>query len=217
MGNSSGAKTGETVRDIVLGMSDGLTVPFALAAGLSGAHVSSKIVVVAGLAEVAAGAISMGLGGYLAGRSETESYQSEKRDEYHAIVTSPDEDYGMTPEEYGPVVEALRRRPHQWLEFMMKFQRGMDEPDPKRALISGLTVGGSYAVGGMVPLSPYFFIPEVRTALYVSIATTTLALFIFGYVKGVFTGVNALKSAVTTTVIGALASAAAFSIAFFIA
>lgn len=213
----------DSVRDVVIGMSDGLTVPFALAAGISGAIAISHLVVTAGLAEIAAGSIAMGLGGYLASRSETEHYNSEQRREEAEIKSVPDveareieqvfEAYGLTPEESRPVVEALRRRPAQWVEFMMRYELGLEKPDPRRALISAATIGGSYAVGGIIPLAPYFLVGNARSALVVSAAVTIVALGIFGYVKGRFTGARPLVSGVQTVVIGGIAATAAFLLA----
>jgi len=214
---------GEIVRDIVIGMSDGLTVPFALAAGLSGAAAPSSIVVTAGLAEVAAGSIAMGLGGYLAARSDADHYENERKREADEIVNVPDTEadevaeilanFGLEPSEYWPVVEALRKRPDAWIDFMMRFELGLEKPDPARALQSALTIAGSYIVGGMIPLLPYILIPEALKALKVSVIVTLVALFIFGYVKGRFTGLRPIYSGIQTAFIGALASAAAFGIA----
>ena len=213
----------ETVRDVVIGMADGLTVPFALAAGLSGVIAASSLVVTAGLAEIAAGSIAMGLGGYLAARSEVEHYISERQREEREIIEKTDvekqevaevlEAYGLTPEQSQPIVEALSKKPKAWVDFMMRFELGLEEPDPKRALTSALTIAGAYIAGGFIPLSSYIFIPTASTALIVSIVVTLIALFIFGYVKGKFTGAPPLRSAVQTVVIGGLAAAAAFAIA----
>jgi VIT1/CCC1 family predicted Fe2+/Mn2+ transporter len=211
------------VRDVVIGMSDGLTVPFALAAGLSGAIDSTRIIVTAGLAEVAAGSIAMGLGGYLAARSDMEHYQSELARENREVVDMPEAEaaeveqvfgeYGLSPEQIAPVVQAFRTRPRAWVEFMMRYELGLERPDPKAALTGALTIAGAYVVGGLIPLSPYFFSPTARAALGVSIAVTLLALVIFGYVKGRFTGARPVRSALQTTVIGGLAAAAAFALA----
>jgi VIT1/CCC1 family predicted Fe2+/Mn2+ transporter len=214
---------GETVRDVVIGMSDGLTVPFALAAGLSGAVAAARIVVTAGLAEVAAGSIAMGLGGYLAARSDAEHYASELAREEQEIVEMPDaeekevsdilQSYGVGADDAAIVVRAMRQRPATWRDFMMRFELGLEAPDPKRALRSALTIAASYVVGGLVPLVPYMAAATVREALAISIAVTLLALFIFGYVKGRFTGARPFRSAVQTVFIGGLAAAAAFAIA----
>ncbi|KAB2604339.1 vacuolar iron transporter 1-like [Pyrus ussuriensis x Pyrus communis] len=213
----------EIVRDVILGVSDGLTVPFALAAGLSGADVSSSIILIAGIAEVAAGAISMGLGGYLAATSEADHYKKELKREQDEIIAVPDTEaaevaeilsqYGVEPHEYGPVVNALRRNPQAWLDFMMKFELGLEKPDPMRALQSAMTIAFSYIVGGLVPLVPYMLIPVATRAVVASVVITILALMIFGFAKGHFTGTQPFKSAVQTAFIGAIASAAAYSIA----
>lgn len=214
---------GDMVRDVVVGMSDGLTVPFALAAGISGAIAQSHLVVTAGLAEIAAGSIAMGLGGYLAGRSEAEHYASERRREETEIKAVPDveareitqifEAYGLTEDESAPVVAALQKRPGPWVDFMMRFELGLEKPDPRRALVSAVTIGGSYAIGGVVPLAPYLLIADARTALMISAAVTIVALGIFGYFKGRFSGARPWISAGQTVVIGGIAATAAFLLA----
>jgi vacuolar iron transporter family protein len=213
----------EMVRDMVIGMSDGLTVPFALAAGLSGAVAANNIVITAGLAEIAAGSIAMGLGGYLAARSDAEHYASEEAREYMEIehrvqdevaeVKEIFEGYGLAPAEISPIVEALRRQPDQWVEFMMRFELGLEKPDPRRALRSAITIAGAYIFGGLIPLGPYFFFSEPRIGLMLSALVTLGALGMFGYVKGHFTGSRPFRSAVQTMMIGGLAAGAAFFIA----
>ncbi|KAL5995551.1 Vacuolar iron transporter 1 [Asimina triloba] len=272
----------DVVRDIIIGVSDGLTVPFALAAGLSGASASSSIILTAGLAEVAAGAISMGLGGlrrlggngngmepeiggnaeswknpgikeggilitllitvsvkedwtlvrqlevgifqwYLAAKSEADHYMRELKREQEEIISVPETEaaevaeilsqYGLEAHEYGPVVNSLRKNPRAWLEFMMRFELGLEKPKPRRALQSALTIAISYIVGGLVPLIPYMFIRIARNAVLTSVAVTLISLLFFGYVKGRFTGTTPIKSAFQTAFIGAIASAAAFGIA----
>jgi VIT1/CCC1 family predicted Fe2+/Mn2+ transporter len=214
---------GETVRDVVIGMADGLTVPFALAAGISGAIASTHIVVTAGLAEVAAGSIAMGLGGFLAARGDAEHYQSELQREEREIVELPEreaqeivdlfQDYGVSANEAAPVVAALQREPKAWRDFMMRFELGLEAPDPKRALRSAFTIAGSYIVGGMIPLLPYMLAKDAHGALVISIAVTLLALIVFGFVKGHFTGVSKFKSAWQTALVGSLAAGVAFGIA----
>jgi vacuolar iron transporter family protein len=213
----------ETVRDIVIGMSDGLTVPFALAAGLSGAVNSTQIVVTAGLAEIAAGSIAMGLGGYLAAKSDAEHYQSERSREESEVKEKTDAEvaevlavfkaYGVTEEDSRPLVNALQERPQSWVDFMMRYELGLEEPDPKRALRSALTIAGAYIAGGFIPLSPYILLPATSNALAVSVVVTLLALAVFGYVKGHFTGAAPLRSAAQTVLIGGVAAGAAFLIA----
>jgi VIT1/CCC1 family predicted Fe2+/Mn2+ transporter len=213
----------ETVRDIVIGMADGLTVPFALAAGLSGAVDTTRIIVTAGLAEIAAGSIAMGLGGYLAAKSDAEHYQAERNREEMEVEEKPEAEaaevadvlttYGMTADETTPVVDAMRKRPAAWVDFMMRFELGLEKPDPKRALRSAVTIAGAYIAGGFIPLGPYIFLPKASTALVASVAITLLALAIFGYVKGHFTGAAPLRSAIQTVLIGGLAAGAAFLIA----
>jgi VIT1/CCC1 family predicted Fe2+/Mn2+ transporter len=195
----------DTVRDIVIGMSDGLTVPFALAAGISGAGAATNIVVTAGLAEIAAGSIAMGLGGFLAARTDLEHYQIERQRETEETQTVPqveqDEvaavfrDYGLSEAELQPVVNAISRDRSRWVDFMMRFELGIEPPNPRRAGQSAATIALSYIVGGLIPLSPYIILASLTTALWVSVAVTLLALFLFGYFKGRFTGIAPLRKA----------------------
>jgi VIT1/CCC1 family predicted Fe2+/Mn2+ transporter len=213
----------EVVRDIVIGMSDGLTVPFALAAGLTGAITQTRIIVTAGFAEIAAGAIAMGLGGYLAAKSDAEHYAREREREKREVAEIPHEEmrevaevfqeYGLSPQETKPIVEALRRQPKKWIDFMMRFELGLEKPDPKRAMTSAMTIGGAYAVGGLIPLMPYVFAHTTSTALLVSVFVTLTALLVFGFVKGRFTGTRPVRGALQTALIGSLAAGAAFLIA----
>ena len=214
---------GESVRDVVIGMSDGLTVPFALAAGLTGAVAASKIVVTAGLAEIAAGSIALGLGGYLAARSDAEHFASELKREHEEVKLKPDAEreevaevfrgYGLTDAEIAPVLRVFEVRPKAWVDFMMKFELGLEEPNPKRALTSALTIAFAYMAGGLVPLSPYFFVHSAQQGLLPSVAMTLVALAAFGYAKGRFTGARPWKSAGQTVFVGGLAAAAAFGLA----
>jgi vacuolar iron transporter family protein len=213
----------EAVRDVVIGMSDGLTVPFALAAGLSGAVSATSVVVTAGLAEIAAGSIAMGLGGYLAARADAEHYASEEARERREVQDIPAEEqqeivevlgrYGLTPEEVAPVVTGLRRRPGAWVDFMMRFELGLEKPDPGRARRSAFTIALSYVAGGLVPLAPYFFVRTAAAALPASVGVTMVALFVFGFVKGRFTGAPPARSALQTMVVGGIAAAAAYGLA----
>ncbi|XP_023521883.1 vacuolar iron transporter 1-like [Cucurbita pepo subsp. pepo] len=213
----------EVVRDIIIGVSDGLTVPFALAAGLSGANVTSSIILIAGIAEVAAGAISMGLGGYLAAKSEADHYMRELKREQEEVIEVPDTEaaevadilaqYGVEAHEYEPVVAALRRNPEAWVDFMMKFELGLEKPDPQRAVISAMTIAVSYIIGGLVPLSPYMVFEAAEDGVVASVIVTIIALLVFGFAKGHFTGNRPIMSALQTAFIGAIASAAAFLIA----
>lgn len=220
----------ETVRDIVIGMSDGLTVPFALAAGLTGAVSQSAvsnqsfIIVTAGLAEIAAGSIAMGLGGYLAAKSESEHYESERRREELEVVEKTVieeretaeilENYGLTSEQSATIIESLKKRPEAWVDFMMRFELGLEKPDPKRALSSARNIALSYIFGGLIPLCPYMLYPHNPIAgLKLSVTVTLVSLLIFGYVKGRFTGTTAWRSGLQTLLIGGLAAAAAFLIA----
>jgi VIT1/CCC1 family predicted Fe2+/Mn2+ transporter len=215
------------VRDVVIGMSDGLTVPFALAAGISGALASnphaSALVVTAGLAEIAAGSIAMGLGGYLAARTDIEHYASERQREIRETVELPDieieevakvfRDYGLTQDELTPVVKAITGKQQAWVDFMMRFELGLEEPDPKRARTSAMTIAFSYVVGGLIPLAPYMLLSSVQTGLWCSVGVTVVALGIFGAIKGRFTGINPLKGGMQTVLTGGLAAGAAFLIA----
>jgi VIT1/CCC1 family predicted Fe2+/Mn2+ transporter len=211
-----------TVRDIVIGMSDGLTVPFALAAGLSGAVDNTSIIVTAGLAEIAAGSIAMGLGGYLAARSDAEHYHTERAREETEVREKAELEaqevadvfgaYGLTPEEIKPVVGAFRQRPEAWVDFMMRFELGLEKPESRRALASALTIAAAYVVGGFIPLGPYMAM-KATAALAGSVGITLFALAIFGYVKGRFTGASPVRSSLQTVLIGGLAAAAAFAIA----
>jgi len=215
------------VRDIVIGMSDGLTVPFALAAGLTGAAMvlarGTSIIVTAGLAEIAAGSIAMGLGGYLAARTDTEHYSSELKREYRETVELPEieteevakvfREYGLTEAQMQPVVSTIISNQKRWVDFMMRFELGLEEPDPARATRSAGTIAASYIVGGLVPLAPYILMKDVMPALYVSVGVTLLALFVFGAIKGHYTGVAPLRGGLQTVVVGGLAAAAAFAIA----
>ncbi|MEO9170201.1 MAG: VIT1/CCC1 transporter family protein [Candidatus Baltobacteraceae bacterium] len=213
----------ETVRDIVIGMSDGLTVPFALAAGISGAIAVSHIIVTAGVAELAAGGISMGLGGYLAARTDLEHYDSERAREFAEVHEIPGEearevfkifhDYGLSEQDADRVTAAITADKNRWVDFMMRFELQLDEPDKKRAPVSALTIGGSYVVGGLIPLLPYMLIHDATRALYYSAGFTLLALFIFGAVKGKLTGLAWMRSAFQTVAIGGVAAGVAFEIA----
>lgn len=212
-----------TVRDVVIGMADGLTVPFALAAGLSGAVASTDIVVVAGLAEISAGAIAMGLGGYLAARTDAQHYHAERRREVHEVehlaererreVAEIFQSYGLEGVQLDSVVNAISSDPERWVEFMMKHELGLERPDPKRAPISALTIGASYLLGGLVPLLAYFFVRDVHQALIASVAITGVALLAFGAAKASLTSVPVVRGALETLLVGGLAAGIAFAVA----
>ncbi|GIM45619.1 hypothetical protein DNHGIG_11680 [Collibacillus ludicampi] len=213
----------EFVRDVVIGMADGLTVPFALAAGLSGTLSSSSLVVIAGLAEIAAGSIAMGLGGYLAARTERDHYLAELERERREIIELPHREreevaeilssWGMEDKDVASAVESISKDYDRWVDFMMKFELGLEEPDPKRARNSSLTIGLSYIIGGLIPLLPYMFLQNIKTGLFVSVIVTLLALFIFGYAKGKFMGTKPFKSAWQTMLVGGLAAGVAYMVA----
>lgn len=211
------------VRDVVIGMADGLTVPFALAAGLAGAIDHNHIIVTAGLAEIAAGCIAMGLGGYLAARTDAEHFHSEHARESEEVETIPEVEaqevadifrsYGLQAKEVDLVVGAIRKDKKRWVDFMMKFELGIEQPDPKRATRSALTIGFSYMAGGLIPLCPYFFIDESKRALFISSILTVIALFTFGYIKGKFTVAKPFRSALQTLFVGGLAASTAYFVA----
>jgi vacuolar iron transporter family protein len=211
------------LRDVVIGMSDGLTVPFALAAGLSGAVDSSSIIVIAGIAEIAAGSIAMGLGGYLSGKTEQDHYVNEEKREHYEVENLREREIEETKEFFANIglskavqeqaTQEIAQDKNRWVEFMMKYELGLDKPDPKRATKSALNIGLSYIAGGIIPLSPYFFITNSNEALKYSVVATLICLFIFGYFKSKMTGVNPILGAVRVMLIGAVAAAAAFGIA----
>jgi VIT1/CCC1 family predicted Fe2+/Mn2+ transporter len=213
----------DTVRDVVIGMADGLTVPFALAAGLAGAIDSTTVIVTAGLAEIAAGAIAMGLGGYQAARTDAEHYEAElarEERETHEVPRVEVEEvatvfrrYGLTDAQIWPILKTITEDRRRWVDFMMRFELGLDPPDPRRARMSALTIGGSYVLGGLVPLMPYLSLTHVSTALAVSVVVTLVALFVFGMVKARFTGVAPARGGAQMLLTGGLAAAAAFAIA----
>jgi predicted membrane protein (TIGR00267 family) len=217
----------DSVRDVVIGMSDGLTVPFALAAGLTGAIAASHLIVIAGLAEIAAGSISMGLGGYLAAKGDVEHYKQERKNEEWEVTEIPDheaeevreifEAYGLTAKQVEPILKNFRANPKLWVDFMMTNELGLEEPDPKRVRYSALTIAAAYITGGIVPLLPYFFVHDSHHALIPSIIVTLIALFLFGFFKAKIAGMNAIKSAAQTVLIGGIAAAAAFLLARLIA
>lgn len=216
-------KSSDFLKDVVIGMSDGLTVPFALAAGLSGAVDSSGIVVIAGIAEIAAGSIAMGLGGYLAGKTEQDHYTSEVKREHYEVENLREREIAETKEFFANIglseeiqnkaTEEIAKDKDRWVDFMMKYELGLDKPDPKRASKAALNIGVSYIVGGIIPLSPYFFIHDSAEALKFSVIATLVCLFVFGYFKSRITGVNAFWGAIRVTLIGAVAAAAAFGVA----
>ncbi len=211
------------VKDVVIGMADGLTVPFALAAGLSGAVDSGHVILVAGIAEIAAGSVAMGLGGYLAGKTEADHYDSELKREYYEVEAFPQkekqevievlQDFGVSENSSREITEEMSKDKDKWVKFMMRFELGLEKPDPKRARNSAVTIGLSYIAGGLIPLSPYLFIGNVSTALMVSVAITLVALFVFGFLKSKATGQPPLMGAIRTMFIGALAAGVAFGLA----
>lgn len=213
----------DAIRDIVIGMADGLTVPFALAAGLTGAVDTNSIIITAGMAEICAGSIAMGLGGYMAGQTEIEHYDSELAREYREIkefyetekreVREVFADYGLSEQSQHLIADELAKDDNKWVEFMMRFELGLEKPDAKRARNSALNIGIAYIVGGIIPLSAYFFTDKPQDGLAYSSVITILCLLVFGYFKSRFTGQPPLTGAVKTTMIGVIAALAAFGIA----
>jgi vacuolar iron transporter family protein len=216
-------QSSEFIKDIVIGVSDGLTVPFALAAGLSGAVSNTGIITTAGIAEIVAGSIAMGLGGYLAGRTEVEHYDSELKREFEEVKRVPELEkkevkevfasYGLDEDSQKMVVDILSKSEEKWVNFMMKFELGLEKPDVNRARNSALTIGVAYMVGGIIPLSPYFFVSNAQTGLLYSVVLTLITLFVFGYFKSKVTGQNPIFGAFKVTLIGAVAAGAAFFVA----
>ena len=216
-------QSSDLLRDIVIGMSDGLTVPFALAAGLSGAVDSTGIIIIAGIAEIAAGSIAMGLGGFLAGKTEQDHYNSELKREYWEVDNLPDkeeeevrvffESLGLSKELQSKAVTELTKDKDRWVDFMMKYELNLDKPDPKRARKSAFNIGTSYIVGGLVPLSPYFLVSSTQQGLIISVIITLICLYVFGFFKSKLTGVSPITGGFKIMLIGALAAGAAFAIA----
>ncbi|MDB5029694.1 VIT1/CCC1 transporter family protein [Mucilaginibacter sp.] len=216
-------KSSDTIRDIVIGMSDGLTVPFALAAGLSGAVTNSGIIITAGIAEIVAGSIAMGLGGFLAGRTEADHYAAELKREYDEVERVPEEEkaevkevfagFGLSDALQTQVADEMAKDKDKWVDFMMRYELGLEEPQANRATQSAVTIGLSYILGGIIPLSPYFFEANSQIALVYSCAITMVCLFIFGYFKSKVTGQPRISGAFKVLIIGALAAAAAFGMA----
>jgi vacuolar iron transporter family protein len=216
-------KSSDFITDMVIGMSDGLTVPFALAAGLSGAVQSNSVVITAGIAEIVAGSIAMGLGGYLAGKTEQEHFQSELKREYDEVENIPEKEkeevrlifaqYGINGLSQNIIADELAKDKNRWVDFMMKYELGLEKPDVNRARNSAATIGLSYIIGGLIPLTAYFFTRTPYNGLMISAVLTVICLFIFGYFKSKVTGQPPLKGALKVTLTGVVAAAAAFLIA----
>jgi len=216
-------KSSDTIRDIVIGMSDGLTVPFALAAGLSGAVNSSTIIITAGIAEIVAGSIAMGLGGFLAGRTEADHYAAELKRDYDEVERVPEQEkaevrevfasFGLSETLQVQVADEMAKDTDKWVDFMMRYELGLEKPQANRATQSAITIGISYIIGGIIPLSPYFFTADSINGLYYSCVITMICLFVFGYFKSKVTGQPAFTGAFKVLIIGALAAGAAFLMA----
>lgn len=220
-------QSSDLLTDIVIGMSDGLTVPFALAAGLSGAASQFTngvhLIYIAGIAEVAAGSIAMGLGGYLAGKTEQDHYKSELKKEYWELENKREVEtqevrnvflgWGLSKDTAEEATQEIIKDDKRWVEFMMKFELGLEEPNPKRARNSAFNIGLSYIVGGFIPLTPYFFVTDAMKGLEISAAITLVCLYIFGFFKSKMTGINPWWGGLKVMFIGAVAAATAFAIA----
>jgi len=212
-----------TVRDLVIGTADGLTVPFALAAALSGAVAANPLIVTAGLAEIAAGCVAMGLGGYLAARTDAEHYAAERKREEEESLLYPEREkwevaailhrYGVRGEVLRQAVDAIASDRRKWVDFMMRFELDLSEPDPNRAARSAATIGGAYVVGGLIPLAPYMIFATTAPALALSSALTAAALFGFGWLKARATGLPPLRVATQTLAIGGVAAMVAYGVA----
>ena len=213
----------ETVRDLVIGTADGLTVPFALAAGLSGAVAANPLIVTAGFAEIAAGCVAMGLGGYLAARTDAQHFSAERAREEQETIDWPERErwevaailhrYGMRGETLQRATEAVASDRKRWVDFMMRFELELSEPAPGRAAQSAATIGGAYVVGGLIPLLPYLMLAETRPALQLSAVLTGIALLGFGWLKARATGLPPLRGAVQTLAVGGLAALVAYLVA----
>ena len=214
----------EIVRDIIIGMSDGLTVPFAIAAGLASASASDATIIIAAvLAEIAAGSISMGLGGFLAAKTEADHYATERAREVMEVKTVPHVEeqevidalvkYGLRQTESANVALSLKSRKKDWVDFMMRFELGLEKPDQNRAVKSAGTIAGAYIAGGFIPLAPYLLVSPVSLAFLYSIGVTIAALIVFGYLRGHFIGGKPWKSMFQTVLVGVIAASAAFLIA----
>ena len=221
--NETHLRSSAFITDVVIGMSDGLTVPFALAAGLSSAVADNHLVTIAGIAEIIAGSIAMGLGGYLSGRTEIDHYQSEQKKEYEEVERIPEKEkaeikeifagYGLSEQSQGMIADELAKDKDKWVDFMMKYELGLGKPDEKRAAKSAATIGISYIVGGTIPLIPYFLTATPPEGLKISAGITLICLFVFGYFKSKVTGQPVWSGALKVMVIGAVAAGAAFGVA----
>jgi vacuolar iron transporter family protein len=213
----------EVVRDLVIGTADGLTVPFALAAALSGAVAANPLIVTAGLAEIAAGCVAMGLGGYLAARTDADHYKAERKREEEETHEYPERErwevaailhrYGVRGDALKMAVESICSDRKRWVDFMMRFELDLREPQPERAAQSAATIGGAYVVGGLIPLTPYMIFATTPPALALSSALTAVALLGFGWLKARATGLPPLRGALQTLAIGGAAAAVAYVVA----
>jgi vacuolar iron transporter family protein len=216
-------KSSAFISDMVIGMSDGLTVPFALAAGLSGAVKDNGIILTAGIAEIVAGCIAMGLGGYLSGKTEQEHYDSELKREYDEVQRFPNKEidevkeifaeYGVSADGQTLIANELAKDKDKWVDFMMRFELGLEKPHHNRARNSAITIAGAYIAGGLLPLAAYYFTSTPHNGLLLSAIITTISLFVFGYFKSKITGQPPIKGALKVMTIGLVAAAAAFFVA----
>jgi VIT1/CCC1 family predicted Fe2+/Mn2+ transporter len=212
------------VRDVIIGLSDGITVPFALTAGISGAVATNGIIITAGIAEICAGSIAMGLGGFLAAKTEEEHYYAELIREKREIkelyehekqeVRDVFAEYGLSKQTQDMVADEIAKDEDKWVDFMMRFELGLEQPDTLRARRSAMNIAFSYIIGGLIPLMGYVTTATPQNGLRDSSIFTILCLIIFGYLKSKFTGQNPVSGALKTTAIGILAAGAAFGIAY---
>ena len=225
MGNEKHFNGSQALSDIVLGMSDGLTVPFALAAGLSSALHDNNLIVTAGLAEVAAGSIAMGLGGYLAAKTSAEHYNNERQREAYEIEHMPEAEeqevddalvvYGISKDTRLKFIEDLKQNKENYIEFMMRFELGLERPNPNQAYKSGLVIALAYVAGGIIPLVSYWHTRTPNDGLIWSSVSTGVVLLVFGYFKSKLTGQNPIWGAVRVCFISAVAAGAAYLLAKF--
>ena len=206
----------EPVRDLVVGVAEGLTVPFALTAALAAGAAAPPVILGAGLAATAAGAVASGLGGYLAARREAEHYAAERRREEEETRLYPDRErwevaavlhrYGVRGAVLNQAVEAVASDRRKWVDFMMRFELDLAEPDPNRAARAAVATFAAQLAGGLIPLLPYLVFASPRPALLVSCGITALALLAFGWLKARATGLSPLRGALQSLALGTAAA-----------
>ncbi|KTW30846.1 hypothetical protein T552_00557 [Pneumocystis carinii B80] len=221
------SESSRIISDIILGLSDGLTVPFSLAAGLSSFY-NSKIVLTAGMAELISGAVSMGLGGYLAVKSEVEHFEHIRRTQMDLLIHAPEnrsqqilnqlESYGIVNEVCRPLVFCLKQNPIDFVNFVMRFDLCLQKPSLRTAWFSAITIAMSYFLGGLIPLIPYIiFYNDTFLGFKISVILVAIVLFIFGYLKSIYL-IGSIKksiySAFQTLLVGIIAAISAFTIVY---